>query len=77
MFLNVNKTVLETLQHILEEHSLKLFQTVGVVESASFPIRDVEAPEDQIPLVNGNEGNDRRFSDDRIDIRKGSLCDLE
>lgn len=77
VFLNVNSTVLETLEHILDEHSLKLFQTIGVVDSASFPIRDVEAPEEEIPLVNGNEVNDRRFSVDRNDIRKGSLCDLE
>lgn len=77
VFLNVNTTVLQTLEHLLDEHSLKLFQTIGVVDSASFPVRDVEAPEEETPLVNGNDVNNRRFSEDRIDIRKGSLCDLE
>ncbi|XP_066151803.1 sodium-independent sulfate anion transporter-like isoform X2 [Euwallacea fornicatus] len=75
VFLNVSKNVLITLEHILDVDSLNLCKSTGEVTSGSFTIRDIEAPDEE-PLIN-RLNNDRRFSENRLDIRKGSLCDVE
>ncbi|XP_066246440.1 sodium-independent sulfate anion transporter-like isoform X2 [Euwallacea similis] len=75
VFLNVSQNVLGTLEYILDVDSLSLFKSTEEVTSGSFAIRDIEAPDEE-PLINKLK-KDRRFSEHRLDIRKGSLCDVE
>ncbi|KAL1489155.1 hypothetical protein ABEB36_014096 [Hypothenemus hampei] len=68
IFINVHERVMKVLQSLLGEELSTLCRTSNEV---TFPIKTQE----ETPLINGQE--DRRYSLERIDIRKGSLCDLE
>ncbi|XP_030746086.1 sodium-independent sulfate anion transporter-like [Sitophilus oryzae] len=70
---NLNDKVTKTLSTIMDTSKLQLCRDVDV-NNVNINIPTVDTIEEN-PLINGD--SDRRYSEKKEDIRKGSLCDLE